>query len=507
MKLERFLLKKFGFERFREGQKEIIEDILQGHDVLAMLPTGTGKSLCYQFPALFKEGSAVIISPLLSLMEDQVQQLKSSGEKRVVALNSFLSFAEKKKILTQLDEFKLIYVSPEILQSSHVQKVLKQINISLFVVDEAHCISQWGHEFRTDYLKLETIREMLGNPPCLAITATATIEVQQDIIKYLNMSKVREHIHSIDRPNIALIVQHMESVDDKMNKLIELTNYLEGPGMIYFSSRRWAEYVAHHLRSVTDYRIAYYHGGLDSEARILIQQQFIQDQLDVICCTNAFGMGINKPNIRYVIHFHYPSQLESYLQEIGRAGRDGENSVAILLFSNDDEPLPQLLINQEFPDEEQIDHLFRSLLQIEKTGGSFTKEVEERVMLEVGLGDTVWRFLQFQLEKLGGVNHSQITLSSNANQIRENILRTIKQRKLKKRLKLEQMEIWIRKTTGCRRENYLSVFNESLVQRPKNCCDLCDVQLELYSGKGKHRNEKGKIDWKEELRLFLPHDS
>src|SRR5690606_18201070 len=322
MNLNQILKEKFNHTTFREGQKEVIEDIMSGHDVMALLPTGGGKSLCYQLPAQILEGSVLVVSPLVALMEDQVLQIKKMGEKRVIALNSFLTLEKKRRVLPNLHKYKYIFASPEILQSPHILNRLKRIRFSLFVVDEAHCISQWGHDFRPDYSRLGEIRMEIGAPPCLALTATATKEVLEDIRNKLELAQPKMHIHSIDRPNIAIVVKKVESLEEKKEALLKYANELQGPGIIYFSSRLWAENISQYLKDKGFERVAYYHGGMEQEKRMLIQEQFINNQISIICSTNAFGMGVNKSDIRFVIHFHYPSQMEAYLQEIGRAGRD-----------------------------------------------------------------------------------------------------------------------------------------------------------------------------------------
>ena len=238
MNLNNLLEVKTGFSSFRPGQKEIIEDVLSKKDVIALLPTGGGKSLCYQLPGYALRGTVVIVSPLLSLMEDQVQQLRSNGEKSVVALNSFLTFSEKEKLLSvNLNTYKFLFISPEMLQVDKWVKKLQTVRIDLFVVDEAHCVSQWGHDFRTDYLKLGTVKKLLGEPPTLALTATATKAVIQDIQAFLSMSEPVFHINSLDRPNIALKVEEVINNQEKRERLLELVTDLQPPGIIYFSSR------------------------------------------------------------------------------------------------------------------------------------------------------------------------------------------------------------------------------------------------------------------------------
>ena len=348
-----YLKKYFKYESFQEGQQEIIDDILQGHDVLGVLRTGSGKSLCYQLPAIMLPGSTIVVSPLISLMIDQVRQVKSYHYKEVVALHSFQNREERMSVLNQLHRYKLIYISPELLQQEIVLNKLKRMKISLFVIDEAHCISQWGYDFRPDYLRLKTIIETIGQPTILALTATATPEVQEDIMEKLAQKTMKQHIYPMDRRNISLLVHHLKREESKLDLLTYLISTYNQPIIIYFSSRKVAEQTASTLSErIGSRKVAYYHGGMNNEDRLKIQQQFMNDQLTVICCTSAFGMGINKNNIRIVIHYHLPIQLESYIQEIGRAGRDGENSISILLYEDGDEQIPLHIIENELPTKE-----------------------------------------------------------------------------------------------------------------------------------------------------------
>ena len=503
MNLEELLFEKFKYKTFRSGQREIIEDIMNEQDVVAMLPTGGGKSICYQLPAYTKSGSVLIVSPLVSLMEDQVHQLRKFGEKRVVALNSFLTLFEKKQVIEHLDQYKFIYASPEILQSSWIIERLKEISISYLVIDEAHCISQWGHDFRPDYSKLGEVRKLIGHPPCIALTATATTEVINDIIESLELINCKKHIQSVDRPNIALLIDKVNSIDDKMVRLKELVSQLQGPGIIYFSSRMVAENVTQFLMDNGEEAVAYYHGGLDQEQRMLIQQQFINNQLNVICCTNAFGMGINKPNIRYVIHFHFPSQIESYLQEIGRAGRDGDRSVAILLYNDRDYDLPGTLISSDLPSFEQIQNVLFYLNSTLKERGiiKFTKIVEQELFDRLAIPETHWRFIKFLLED-SLLNQQTLTNSVDVQHESERMIKIVRDRIEAKRIKLEQMKDWIH-TTDCRRKEILTYFDEKLHSKPETCCDKCGVELKNFYKITDHDNKRDLYDWKNELSRML----
>ncbi|WP_078428528.1 RecQ family ATP-dependent DNA helicase [Alkalihalobacterium alkalinitrilicum] len=499
MKLEKELYKIFGYKIFRPGQKEVIESLMNGDNVLAMLPTGTGKSICFQLPALLLQGTAIVVSPLLSLMEDQVQQLRSQGIKKVAAINSFLTFHEKKMIVNQLERYDIVYISPESLMSNTIIGALSSIQISLFVIDEAHCISQWGHDFRTDYLKLGELWERLNQPPCLAITATATKEVQRDIVQQLRLPDVTTHVYSVHRPNIALQIENYSDIDEKIINLIKWVKKLKGPGLIYFSSRVWAENMAARLQNEGIHNVAFYHGGLDNEDRLLIQQQFINGQLDIVCCTNAFGMGINKNNVRYVIHFHFPQHMEAYIQEIGRAGRDGENSFALLMYCDEDRFLPLSLIEHELPSRKQLDGVKKYLEMLAVSNLLFTNDDVINIQAQMGLSEGALRFLLFHLEEQKVIDQSHIKKQAISNTI--NSIKQIIENRLNKKInKIHEMVDFINSET-CRRMYYLTYFDEKLLEKPESCCDQCGLSIESYMNDNIHQSNQLQklLPWEQEL--------
>lgn len=494
MELERLLAKYFGYQSFKTGQKEVITSILSGQHTLAMLPTGTGKSLCYQLPGYILKGTILIVSPLLSLMQDQVEQLMEMGEKRVIALNSFLPFEAKRLAIRNMKKYKFIYISPEMLNMPSILMKLKELSISLFVVDEAHCISQWGYDFRPDYLKLGVARDLLGSPLTLALTATAHQKVQEDIIQTLSLSNVKSVCTSIDRPNISLYVEKRSDYHDKQRRLIELVSSLRKPGIIYFSSKKTAEEVASMLRNKGFTKVMAYHGGLDQEQRILIQQQFIHGQLDVICATSAFGMGVNKNNVRFIVHFHMPMRIESYLQEIGRAGRDGKASIAILLYSPGDEELPYQLAEGELPSFAQIDWFFHCITKnAQKEKSEWTYSVNELKTIG-GFSDIQWRIMDDLLKTQKGLD-----LENTREAIKDYVSKRLKV----KRENIRNIKKWI-DIKGCRRNYILSFFDEQINRNIPSCCDHCGINLNDYTENEEFRIGKQPIEgWKDYLSQIL----
>ncbi|GAA0458767.1 RecQ family ATP-dependent DNA helicase [Alkalibacillus silvisoli] len=477
--LEEELKRYFNYETFRVGQKEIITSVLDGSHTLATLPTGSGKSITYQLPALISSGITVVVSPLISLMFDQVKILKAKGIKRVAALNSLMSYEQKQQILNHLKHFKLLYCSPEMLQQEWLINRLKSINVSYLVIDEAHCISQWGHEFRTDYLKLHSIYKQLDEPTVLALSATATPEVQVDIVGHLqiNMNKI---IYPVDRPNITLATKKVEHQNEKEEYLIHLVENNRVPTMVYFSSRQVSEEVYQKLQAYfPDRRVACYHGGMEQDERLLIQQQFMYDQLDVICCTSAFGMGVDKSNIRLVVHYHMPSTLESYIQEMGRAGRDGKHSLAVLIYQLGDETIPFQLINSELPNDLEIE--------------TFLQSNRNEELIDP-LTETKTKFLNFQLERNKTTETSEI--ASSIKNVRDHRLEVKKQNIFK-------MLHWIH-TKGCRRESLYQSFQDG-VENPINfCCDYCDFNLNQWSFLTSEEQKLNVLyDWEKRLNAIF----
>ncbi|USS87408.1 RecQ family ATP-dependent DNA helicase [Fructilactobacillus hinvesii] len=349
--LTKLLQTQFGFCDFRPGQKEAVEKLLHGESVLAVLPTGAGKTLIYQLYGCITKRPVIIVSPLLSLMADQVERMQAQGEKRVVAINSQQNWLERQQTLNHLDQYRFIFVAPESLANPELLQRLAATNPGLFVVDEAHCISQWAVDFRPDYLDLGTYWRTVGKPQLLLLTATASPKVQTDILRKLRVKTISRVILDVDRPNIFLAEQTLASETEKQKWLVTFFQQTAGPAIIYFSSKKRANQMAATLQAETELEVAPYHADLDPETRFKVQHQFMDDQLQVICATTAFGMGIDKPNVRVVIHYHLPQDLESYLQEIGRAGRDGKQSLALMLYTPGDETLALNLIDRALPTE------------------------------------------------------------------------------------------------------------------------------------------------------------
>jgi ATP-dependent DNA helicase RecQ len=329
------LLKQyFGFDSFRPLQEEIIRDALAGRDVLALLPTGGGKSLCFQLPAMARDGLTVVVSPLIALMKDQVDALQAGGVPAPL-LNSTLNSAEARARFRGLwrGEFRLLYLAPERLMLSGTLESLKEWKVNLIAIDEAHCISEWGHDFRPEYRQLSRLQDLFPTVPMMALTATATERVRQDIVTQLHLREPRRYVASFDRPNLTYRVVGRSGGYRQL--LAFVRERARESGIVYCQSRKSAETLAAKL-SVDGIAAKPYHAGLSAEDRAAHQEAFLRDEARVICATIAFGMGINKPNVRYVVHYDLPKNLEGYYQETGRAGRDGLPSECLLLFSAGD---------------------------------------------------------------------------------------------------------------------------------------------------------------------------
>ncbi|MCS6132431.1 DNA helicase RecQ [Clostridium botulinum] len=354
------LEKYYGYKSFRKGQENIISNIIDGNDVLAIMPTGGGKSICYQVPALIFEGLTIVISPLISLMKDQVDALKDMGINGEF-INSSISSAEENRVIDNIrnGQCKILYVAPERLESLNFLNVISECSVSQIAIDEAHCISQWGHDFRTSYTKVSGFIKLLKTRPIItAFTATASEEVREDIIRLLNLNKPKIFITGFDREN--LLINVIKSGDKKSYLHNYINNNKESSGVIYAATRKEVDKI-HEELSHNGFSITKYHAGLSENDRKQNQEDFIYDRSNIMVATNAFGMGIDKPNIRFVVHYNMPKNIEGYYQEIGRAGRDGEKSECILLFSPQDVQIQKYLIEQSIENIDRKNNQYKKL--------------------------------------------------------------------------------------------------------------------------------------------------
>ena len=347
----------WGYEGFRPMQERIISEALAGRDVLALLPTGGGKSVCFQVPALLRDGIALVVTPLISLMKDQVQNLAARGI-RAIAIHTGMTRHEVDLALNNAayGDYKFLYLSPERLQTRLFQSYLPVLNISFLVVDEAHCISQWGYDFRPEYLEIGNLRETV-DAPVIALTATATPRVAEDIMERLRFPQKNLVKSGFERPNLSYIVRRCE---DKTGQLLSICNGVPGTGIVYVRNRKHAEETAQFLRSA-GISASYYHAGLSTAARTLRQEDWKAGRIRVMACTNAFGMGIDKADVRFVVHLDVPDAPEAYFQEAGRAGRDGKPSYAVLLWNDGDRKRLGQIEKASFPPLEFIEDIYQKV--------------------------------------------------------------------------------------------------------------------------------------------------
>ncbi|EEI70029.1 RecQ family ATP-dependent DNA helicase [Lentilactobacillus hilgardii] len=480
LNLQDELTKYFSFKRFRPGQEKILTMLLKGKNVLAILPTGGGKTLLYQLYAAITHQRIIIVSPLISLMQDQVSRLQFLGSKRVIALTSAIDFKERQFIMNHLEQYQFIYASPEMLANPQIMEKFKQLSVGLLVIDEAHCISEWGPDFRPDYLKLNQVRKSLKMPLTLMMTATATTKTRQDILERMEMDqdRVNQIVLSVNRKNIFLSARVCKNQREKDDLLVKLVSKLHGAGIIYFSSRATAETVAALLNHDTSKRVEAYHGGMEGQYRFRIQQQFMNNEIDIVCATSAFGMGIDKNDVRYVIHYHLPGNIQNYMQEIGRAGRDGKPSLAILLYEPNDRYLQANLIDNTYPEDNLISYLYQHP-QVMKKNDAF-------------------RVVKYYYE-----NHFST----------DQAISFLNRSKEQRLTGLQQMYQYIF-TPGCRRKVLLNHFDEQLVDDDHEnqfCCDFhfnfwtkWEIFNDRYLKSSDFRQQNAVKDWHEVLKsLFL----
>ncbi|ANU28075.1 RecQ family ATP-dependent DNA helicase [Planococcus versutus] len=474
MNLENLLYTTYGFSSFRPGQKEIIERVISGDDVIALLPTGMGKSICYQLPAKVLPDSILIVSPLLSLMQDQVAQLKKMGEKSVIAINSFLKPEDKEKIMNRLGSYKFIFISPEMLVQPFIKKNLKKIRVSLLVADEAHCISQWGFDFRPDYLRISEILPTLNFPQILALTATATDKVTEEIKEYLSLMEPYIYCHPMDRKNIVYDIKKFEDRHEKIEFLKTFIHRFNGPGIIYAGTRKKSQELSA-LLTEQGISSAFYHGGMEHQDRIFVQQQFQNGEIQWICSTNAFGMGVHISNIRQVIHFQLPTSIEGYVQEVGRAGRDGKPALATLLYAQGDEGLLESLVMDDLPTQYEIEEVYHK-------GAAATYLIDQGIVRE-----TAFRVISYWMTKLP----------------LEGIIRQLELLSIGKKQQVMKIRELV-SLQNCLRTYLIESFDQQLIIKPDNCCVNDGIDYENFEAFNYSAKNNVLVEWEDRLRVILP---
>ena len=478
MDLRAALREKFGFESFQPGQEEVVGRVVTGQDTLAILATGAGKSLTYQLSALLLPGTTVVVSPLIALMKDQLDMLRELGVTEVVALNSTLSEDQEAAALERIRQknIKIVFVTPEKLEDETFMSLLQSIEVPLFVVDEAHCISQWGHDFRPAYLALGHVIERLGHPTVLALTATATPAVREDILHQLGIPSVKPIVKGFDRPNLIYEVRRAEKESDKLKILKHLfvTNELEGTGIIYTATIKNALEVQRYLQEQLDIPAAVYHSKLQKQERTSVHELFMEEHIRAVVATNAFGLGIDKPNIRFVVHYDLPGSVEAYTQEAGRSGRDGLPSRCILIYRMSDTRVQNYFLTGKYPDIEEVQKVFGTLeiFGAQEGGVSMT---DLRKILQLPL--TKLKVILALLKKGGfieTVSRSKYGLTEAARKNRDMVLNlaSYETKKSYDQSKLAMM-LQYAETTSCRRKFILNYFGEDYDTVNCGACDNC----------------------------------
>ncbi len=479
--LDSSLQEYFGFDNFRPGQAEAIQHLLSGQNTLVVMPTGSGKSLVYQFAAVHLPGMTLVVSPLVALMKDQVNGLERRGIPAAF-INSSLTGIEQRQRLQELAEgkYRLVYVAPERLRSAPFQEALKRQKVSLLAVDEAHCISEWGHDFRPDYLHISRFRKLVGCPLTAALTATATPRVQDDIINLLDLGSCKRIVTGFNRPNLTFMVQAVDTLHDRFDALQRLLAHVnDGAVIIYVGTRRDAEGVAEFIQDVMGIKAQFYHAGLPPGIRSRIQDAFMSGDLLIIVATNAFGMGIDRPDVRMVVHYSLPGSLEAYYQEAGRAGRDDLPANAVLLYSPKDRALQEWFVENSMVTLEDLSKLYHASSLADGRRVTITMD---GLSIETGLPEVKIRLGLAELERAGAIAHlgndgMTVCLERrdwNEREIRSSLGR-IKMHQQYRRTQLKQM-IDYAESNACRREIILKHFGDTGLAEAEICCDNCQTR-------------------------------
>jgi ATP-dependent DNA helicase RecQ len=478
--LRETLKSRFGHDDFRPGQEEAVLHLLNGEPTFVLMPTGAGKSLIFQLAALLLPGTTLVISPLIALMKDQVDKLHSLNIPATY-LNSMLTAGEQAERLHAIarGEFKIVYVAPERLRNNAFLNALKNLQVSLIAVDEAHCVCQWGYDFRPDYLHIEPARKQWGNPLTVALTATATPKLQREIVRLLGLSNAKTVITGFNRPNLFYEVRSTPGMQAKLESLSELlTGLKQGASIVYTGTRSDAEQVSDFVREGLRLESACYHAGLEPDERSFIQEAFLSGQIPVIVATNAFGMGIDRPDVRSVIHYNIPSSLEAYYQEAGRGGRDGEPARVVLLYAPQDRALQEWFIENTAPSAFEMKNLWYAL----KRRGQEPFQCDWNDLAhDTGLYEVKLRVGLAGLESVQAITRlgdsgAQMLLQINPqNECRiEESLEVHEKHREVRRVQLQMMMEYAEADT-CRRRILLEHFGESFSPLPSACCDNCQV--------------------------------
>ena len=505
------LLQRFGHREFRPGQAAIIEAVLAGLDVLAVMPTGSGKSLCYQLPAVFREGCALVISPLIALMKDQVDSLQAQGV-AATYINSSLPPHEQQERLRACRDgaYDLLYVAPERFRSPRFVDAISRTRVSLFAIDEAHCISEWGHDFRPDYLRLREAVTLPSRPPVLALTATATVDVQQDIVEQLGRPDMQPFVYGFDRPNLVYRVLSLNGRAAKLKALQQLLAAQPGGStIIYTSTRRAAEEIAGVLQQ-RGAEVLLYHAGLSDAARKQAQDAFMERPNALIVATNAFGMGIDKPDVRYVLHYNVPRSLEAYYQEAGRAGRDGAEAHCVLMFSYGDVRIQEFLVEHNNPTRDVLERVYGLVAAAGPPGAEIQmSSLQQRL----GPGESVMQLAAATrlLERAGyleqmtnfetgdvpaGAGNSLVRLTGERLAPHALVLEdaALRQRRQNELAKIRRM-VGYANARQCRRQKILGYFGEAWDKADCDACDYCLNQKAAAGSENRPVRDLSEGEW------------